>query len=278
MSCTRRGFLKTIGAAMVGLGLTRLDPLRTFAVSSVGAPGGEGVGGPPSGPYRIEGLRARAIEAARWAGDTGLADELGQVCCWAPTAAGIRDRPLSFQSRGFQRFVGDFPGGDQLAQVLLYTNNTVWHRPRFQFDPQGLVEQHYSLLDRPAARPEVVKPDQLNGHFSQAQLELALDRATGERLAKAADRSEPMWAALSILSGMMLDPTDNLSRQLTPWLSLSRSQDRSIARSAAVRYNQIVISAVQRAIWSDLLDGVNPALPLVQLSAAGYLPLLHHDL
>jgi len=90
MSCTRRGFLKTIGAAMVGLGLTRLDPLRTFAVSSVGAPGGEGVGGPPSGPYSIEGLRARAIEAARWAGDTGLADELGQVCCWAPAAGAWR--------------------------------------------------------------------------------------------------------------------------------------------------------------------------------------------
>ena len=260
---------------MVGLGLTRLEPLRTFAVSAPNRPDGGGLGGPPTGPYSIESLRVRAIDAARLAGDSGLADQLREVCCWAPAAASIRERPLSFQSEGFERFVDGFPGDDQLAQVLFYTNNTVWHRPRFQLDPNDLVEQHYALRHQSTPTIEVVKPSQLNG--SQAQLDLGLDRQTGERLAKEADRSEPMWAALSILSGMILDPTDDLSRTLTPWLSLGRKEDRSLARIAAVRYNQIVISATQRALWSDLLDGENPAMPLVQLSASGYLPWGEED-
>ena len=38
MSCTRRGFLKTIGAAMVGLGVTRLDGFRAFAARSTAGP------------------------------------------------------------------------------------------------------------------------------------------------------------------------------------------------------------------------------------------------
>ena len=76
---------------------------------------------------------------------------------------------------------------------------------------------------------------------------------------------------------MMLDPTDDLSQRLTPRLSLRRARDRALARTASVRYSQIVVGAVQRAIWSDLLDEVNPALPLLQLSAAGYLPLGEED-
>ena len=119
-------------------------------------------------------------------------------------------------------------------------------------------------------------PDRLDGG-ERAELGLMLDRSTGERLAKAADRSEPMWAALSVFSGMMLDPTDDLSQRLTPRLSLRRARDRALARTASVRYSQIVVGAVQRAIWSDLLDEVNPALPLLQLSAAGYLPLGEED-
>lgn len=272
---------------MVGLGLTRLEPLRTFATSSVNLSGGAELGGPPTGPYSIDSLRARAVEAARWVGDKALADELRDVCCWAPAATAIRRRPLDVQSRGAQRFFRDFPGGDQLAQILLHTNNTAWRTPRFRFDPEGLVAQHYALLQRADARPagrrlsgvrtEVLTPERLNGSGGRADLGLVLDRETGERLAKVAERAEPMWAALSVFSGMMLDPTDDLSRRLKPHLSLSRSQDRALARTAAIRYSQIIIGAVQRAIWSDLLDGVNPALPLVQLSAAGYLPLGEED-
>jgi hypothetical protein len=287
MSCTRRGFLKTIGAAMVGLGLTRLEPLRTFAASSVNLSDGAGLGGPPTGPYSIESVRARAVEAARWLSDEALAAELSDVCCWAPAATAIRRRPLDVQLRGAQRFFRDFPGGDQLAQILLHTNNTAWRAPRFRFDPEGLVAQHYELLRRvdprlsgrrqSRVRTEVLTPERLNGSGSRAELGLVLDRKTGERLAKAADRAEPMWAALSFFSGVMLDPTDDLSRRLTPRLSLARAGDRVLARTATVRYSQIIIGAVQRAIWSDLLDGVNPALPLVQLSAAGYLPLGEED-
>lgn len=260
---------------MVGLGLTRLEPLRTFAASSVSGPGGEGLGGPTSGPYSITRLRAGAVSAAGWAGDTALASELQDICCWAPAATAIRSRPLSVQSRGFEHFVREFPGNDQLAQVLLYTNNTGWDRPRFRFDPAELVENYYDGLERKSGglQIEIVKPGELNGRGTQAQLELGLDRATGEQLAKASDRSEAMWAALSILSGTMLDPTEQLSRKLSPWLSLTRKSDRSLARTAAVRYNQIAISAAQRAIWSDLLDNKNSALPLLQLTAAGYLPL-----
>jgi len=264
---------------MVGLGLTRLEPLRAFAASSVSGADGAAIGGPPSGPFSIESLRAQALEAAHWVGDTALADELSDICCWAPAATAIRRRPLSVQARGAERFFRDFPGGDQLAQVLLYTNNTAWRRPRFRFDPDGLVEQHYELLQRPRSgvRTEVVQPGRLNGRGGQARVDLMFDRETGERLAQAADRTEPMWAALSVLSGMMLDPTDDLSQRLTPWLSLGRKQDRSLARTAAVRYSQIVIGAAQRAVWSDQLGGENAALPLLQLSAAGYLPLGEED-
>ena len=53
--------------------------------------------------------------------------------------------------------------------------------------------------------------------------------------------------------------------------------DRALARTATVRYSQIVIGAVQRAVYSDLLDGRNAALPLVQLSASGFLPLGEED-
>lgn len=283
MSCTRRGFLKTIGAATVGLGLTRLEPFRTFAASSVNPSGGAEPGGPPTGPYSVESVRARVVETARWVGDEALAAELRDVCCWAPAAAAIRRRPLDVQSRGAQRFFQDFPGGDQLAQIFLHANNTAWHTPRFRFDPEGMVAQHYALLRRADARPsglrqsgvptQVLMPDGLNGSGSRAELGLVLDRKTGERLAKSAERAEPMWAALSVFTGMLLDPTDDLSRRLTPRLSLSRARDRALARMATVRYSQIVIGAVQRAIWSDLLGGANAALPLVQLSAAGYLPL-----
>ena len=279
MSCTRRGFLKTLGAAMVGLGLTRLEPLRTFAASSVGGTEGSALGGPATGPFSIDSLRVRAVAAAHWTGDGALADELSDICCWAPAAAAIRRRPLSVQSKGMQSFFQDFPGGDQLAEIMLYTNNTAWQQPRFRFSPDGLVEQHYSLLQKSQSglRTEVVKPGWLNGQGSQAQLDLVLDRATGERLGRAADRAEPMWAAFSILAGTMLDPTDMLSQRLTPMLSLSRREDRTLARKATIQYNQIVIGAAQRAIWSDLLDGENPALPLLQLSASGYLPLGEED-
>ncbi len=275
MSCTRRGFLKTIGAAMVGLGLTRLEPLRSFAASSVNAPEGAGVGGPPAGPYSVDSLRARVVEAARWVGDEALARELSTVCCWAPAAAAIRRRPLGIQRRGARYFFRDFPGGEQLADVFLYSNNTAWRAPRFRFDPESLVERHHSLLwdKRPGVRAEVVTPDRLNGDAGHAQLDLMLDRETGERLAQTSDRSEPMWAALSLLSGVLLDPTDELSRRLRPHLSLHRRADRVLARAATVRYTQIVLGAAQRAVWSDLLDGTNTALPLLQLTAAGYLPL-----
>ncbi len=104
-----------------------------------------------------------------------------------------------------------------------------------------------------------------------------LDRKTGERLAQTAERSEPMWAALSVLSGMMLDPTDELSSRLTPQLSLARARDRAIARTATVRYSQVVIGAAQRAIWADVIEEDNAALPLLELSAAGYLPLGEED-
>ena len=67
------------------------------------------------------------------------------------------------------------------------------------------------------------------------------------------------------------------ARRLAPQLSLRRASHRALARTAAVRYNQIVIGATQRAIWSDQLDGDNPTLPLLQLSAAGYLPLGEED-
>ena len=279
MSCTRRGFLKTIAAAMVGLGLTRLEPLRTFAVSSVNSPEGGGLGGPPAGPYSIDSLRARAVDSARWLGDESLAAELSDVCCWAPAATAIRRLPLEAQLRSGQYFFRDFPGGDQLAQILQYTNNTAWRRPRFNFDADDLVAQHYALLRRPQSglRTEALTPAQPRSSASTAQLDLVLDRATGERLAKQADRAEPMWAALSIFTGMMLDPTDDLSRRLRPQLSLRRATDRSLARTAAVRYNQIVIGAIQRAIWTDELNGENPTLPLLQLSAAGYLPLGEAD-
>ncbi len=282
MSCTRRGFLKTLGAAMVGLGLTRLEPLRTFAASSVGSLGGgaEGAGGgPASGPFSIDSLRARAVDAARWAGDGGLADELREVCCWAPAATAIRGRPLAVQSRGAEYFFREFPGGDQLTEVFTYSNNTAWRFPRFRFDPEGLVQQHYDRLQRPqtGVRTEVLTPAQLNGAATDARLGLVLDRETGDRLAKEADRSEPMWGALSILSGTLLDPTEDLSRRLSPTISLGRPSDRALARSATVLYNQIVIGAAQRAIWSDLLGGKNAALPLLQLSASGYLPLGEQD-
>jgi hypothetical protein len=260
---------------MVGLGLTRMEPLRTFAASSVGLSNTAEPGGPATGPYSADSLRAGAVKVARWLGDDALADELRDVCCWAPAAAAIRRRPFDLQSRGAQRFFRDFPGGDQLAEILLYANNTTWRTPRFRFDPDGLVAQHYAQLRRqePGVRTQVLTPERLNGSGSRAELGLVLDRETGERLATTTDRAEAMWAALSVFTGMMLDPTDELSRRLAPSLSLRRAQDRALARTAAVRYSQIVIGAVQRAIWSDQLDGGNPALPLVQLSAAGYLPL-----
>ena len=264
---------------MVGLGLTRLEPLRAFAASSVNGPEGAAMGGPQSGPFSIASLRAQAVEAAHWVGDTALADELTDICCWAPAATAIRQRSLAVQARGAEHFFREFPGGDQLSQVLLYSNNTAWRNPRFRFDPEGLVEKHYELLQRrrSGVKTEIVQPGQLNGRGGQARIDLMFDRETGERLAQAADRTEPMWAALSVLSGMMLDPTDDLSQRLTPWLSLGRKADRSLARTAAVRYSQMVIGAAQRAVWSDQLGGENAALPLLQLSAAGYLPLGEED-
>jgi hypothetical protein len=256
-----------------------MEPLRTFAASSVGLSGAAEPGGPPTGPYSADSLRAGAVKVARWLGDEALADELQDVCCWAPAAAAIRRRPFDIQSRGAQRFFRDFPGGDQLAEILLYANNTAWRTPRFRLDPEGLVEQHYAQLRRKQSgvRTQVLTPDRLNGGGSRAELGLVLDRETGERLATAADRAEPMWAALSVFTGIMLDPSDDLSRRLSPSLSLKRARDRALARTAAVTYSQIIIGAVQRAIWSDQLDGGNPALPLVQLSAAGYLPLGEED-
>lgn len=275
MSCTRRGFLKTLGAAMVGLGLTRLEPLRTFAASSAGGSLEGGVGGPAAGPFAIDSLRRGAIDAAQAIGDSALARELQEVCCWAPAASTIRSRPQSIQWRGAQQFFRDFPGGDQLAQVMLYTNNTIWSRPRFRFDPENLVQDHYSELNKRSSglRAVVLQPSQFNGRLNETRLDLALDRETGEKLQAMSNRTEPMWAALSILSGTMLDPTEDLSRRLSPTLSLTRAQDRALARMATVRYNQLIISAAQRAVWSDLLDNKNPALPLVQLSASGLLPL-----
>ncbi len=268
-----------MGAAMIGLGLTRLEPLRMFASSSVNAPGTADPGGPPAGPFSVDSLRARAVDTASWLGDEALAAELRDVCCWAPAAVAIRRRTLDVQARGAERFFSDFPGGDQLAEILLYTNNTAWRTPRFRLDPESLVAEHYALLRRPQSgvRTEVLTPERLTATSSKARLGLVLDRETGERMAKAADRAEPMWAALSVFSGMMLDPTDELSRRLNPRLSLRRSADRSLARTATVRYGQIVIGALQRAIWADQLGGANAALPLVQLSAAGYLPLGEED-
>jgi hypothetical protein len=275
MSCTRRGFLKTLGAAMVGLGITRLDPLRTFAASSSGSAGETFAGGPAMGPFTADALRARAVDAARWAGDSGLADELASVCCWAPAATAIRSRPLGVQWRGAREFFRDFPGGDQLAQTLLYSNNTKWNAPRFRFDPDHLVSEHYSLLRRAqnGLRTDVITTANLNGEAGRAQLNLMLDRATGDRLAAADDRSEAMWASLSVLSGMMLDPTDELASSLRSRLSFRLADDRALGRNAAVRYNQIVLGSAQRAVWSDLLDDDNAALPLLKLSSAGYLPL-----
>ena len=56
-------------------------------------------------------------------------------------------------------------------------------------------------------------------------------------------------------------------------LSLNRSYDRALSRSASIRYSQMVLGSVQRAVWSDQLAGKNPALPLVQLTSSGLLPL-----
>lgn len=262
---------------MVGLGITRLEPLRTYAASTVTGSGE--LGGPATGPYSIDRVRATAVEAARWAGDEALAAELEEVCCWAPAASAIRRRPLDVQAKGAERFFRDFPGGDQLAGIMVHTNNTAWRGPSFRFDPESLVAHHYSLLQRKQSGvvTEVIAPAELNGRGARGDLGLMLDRETGDRLANRANRSEPMWAALSIFTGMMLDPTDELSRRLTPRLSLNRAGDRALTRMATIRYSQIVIGGVQRAIWSDMLDGVNPAVPLVQLSASGYLPLGEED-
>lgn len=266
-----------MGAAMVGLGLTRMDALRSFASNSAGSMGEGQAGGPTSGPFSIDALRAGAADAARFAGDEGLAAELQSVCCWAPAATAIRQRSLGVQQRGAERFFRDFPGGGQLAEVLVHTNNTAWRSPAFRFDPERLVARHYELLQRSQSSVRVLTPDTLHGVGARADLGLMLDRKTGERLAQAAGRAEPMWAALSIFSGMMLDATDELSRRLTPMLSLTRASDRALARAATVRYSQAVLGAVQRAVYADLLDGGNAALPLVQLSSAGYLPLGEED-
>ena len=275
MSCTRRGFLKTIAGAMVGLGLTRLEPLRSFAAGSVTSSGTAELGGPATGPFSIDSLRAQAVQAARWAGDGPLADELQEVCCWAPAATALRKRPLEVQAKSAERFFSTFPGGDQLADVLVRTNNTSFQKPKFLVDPDELVERHYAMLRKPQGtiRKLVFTPRQLASRGASADLGLMLDRKTGERLAQTAERSEPMWAALSVFSGIMLDPTDELSSQLTPQLSLRRAQDRALARTASIRYSQIIIGAVQRAIWSDVIDEDNAALPLVELTSAGYLPL-----
>ena len=279
MSCTRRGFLKTIAGAMVGLGLTRLEPLRSFAAGSVTSTGTAELGGPATGPFSIDSLRAQAVQAARWAGDGPLADELQDVCCWAPAATALRKRPLDVQTKSAERFFSTFPGGDQLANVLVRTNNTSFQKPAFLVDPDEMVERHYAMLRKPQGtiRKLVFTPQQLDGRGASAELGLMLDRKTGERLAQTAERSEPMWAALSVFSGIMLDPTDELSSQLTPQLSLRRARDRALARTASIRYSQIVIGAVQRAIWSDVIAEDNAALPLVELTSAGYLPLGEED-
>ena len=128
MSCTRRGFLKTIAGAMVGLGLTRLEPLRSFAAGSTTSTGTAELGGPATGPFSIDSLRAQAVQAARWAGDAPLADELQEVCCWAPAATALRKRPLEMQTKSVARFFSSFPGGDQLASVLVHTNNTSFQK------------------------------------------------------------------------------------------------------------------------------------------------------
>jgi hypothetical protein len=277
MSCTRRGFLKTIGAAMVGLGVTRLDGFRAFAAQSTAGPMDSPIlgGGPAAGAYNIDSLRQLAANAALHAGDRGLADELRDVCCWAPAATAIRERPLAVQQKGAEYFFRDFPGGDQLADVLFHANNTAWQRPRFNFDPDTLVAKHYEALQKSQTgiKTEVVSIDELNGRGLNGELGLMLDRKTGERLEKSADRAEAMWAALSIFSGILLDPTDNLSRRLSPFLSLTRANDRALTRSASIRYSQTVLGSVQRAVWSDQLGDKNPALPLVRLSSAGFLPL-----
>ncbi len=264
---------------MVGLGLTRMEPLRTFAASSVTSTGTAELGGPAAGPFSIDVLRASAVSAARFAGDETLAGELAEVCCWAPAATALRRRPMDVQTRGAERFFQEFPGGDQLAQVMVQTNNTSWRAPRFRVDPESLVEQHYDQLQRRqgSVRAHVIEPEELDTNAKQADLGLMLDRPTGERLAASADRAAPMWAALSVFSGMMLDPTDDLSKRLSPRLSLNRPGDRVLARAATIKYTQIVIGAVQRSIWADQLDSANPAAPLVHLSSAGYLPMGEAD-
>ncbi len=279
MSCTRRGFLKTIAGAMVGLGLTRLEPLRSFAAGSVTSTGTAELGGPATGPFSIDSLRAQAVQAARWAGDELLADELQEICCWAPAATALRKRPLQMQAKSAERFFSTFPGGDQLANVLVQANNTSFKKPKFMIDPDEMVERHYAMLRKPqgSIRKQVFTPQQLEGRGVHAELGLMLDRKTGERLAQTAERSESMWAALSVFSGIMLDPTDELSSQLTPQLSLRRARDRAIARTATIRYSQVIIGAVQRAIWSDVIEEDNAALPLVELTSAGYLPLGEED-
>ncbi len=264
---------------MVGLGLTRLEPLRSFAAGSASSTGTAEAGGPATGAFSIDSLRAQAVQAARWAGDVPLADELQEICCWAPAATALRKRPLEVQTKSAERFFSTFPGGDQLANVLVKTNNTSFQKPKFLIDPDEMVERHYAMLRKPqgSIRKQVFTPQQLEGRGINAELGLMLDRKTGERLAQTADRAEPMWAALSVFSGMMLDPTDELSSQLTPQLSLRRARDRALARTATIRYSQVIIGAVQRAIWSDVIDEDNAALPLVELTSAGYLPLGEED-
>jgi hypothetical protein len=261
---------------MVGLGITRLDALPALAGASAGRLEGSPLaGGPASGPYSADSLRARAVEAALAAGDGDLAHELGEVCCWAPAATAIRSRPLATQQKGAEHFFRDFPGGEQLADVLVHANNTYWRRPVFRSDPESLVARHYEALQRPQSgvKTEVLTPERLNGRGINGDLGLLLDRKTGDSLAATIDQREAMWAGISIFSGIMLDPTDSLSNRLNPLLSLTRAQDRALARSASVRYTQIVLGAVQRAVWSDGLGGQNPALPLVQLTASGFLPM-----
>jgi hypothetical protein len=278
MSCTRRGFLKTVGAAMIGLGVTRIDGIRgAFAVSSTAGPTENAIlgGGPASGPFSIESLRVAAAQAAFHAGDPKLADELRDVCCWAPAAAAIRERPLAVQRKGAEYFFRDFPGGDQLADVLFHANNTTWQRPQFRFDPETLVAKHYDALQKSQTgiKTEVVSIDKLQGRGRNGDLGLMLDRKTGEQLQSTADRSQELWASLSIFSGILLDPTEGLSNRLQPFISLRRADDRALSRAAAVRYSQTVLGSVQRALWSDQLGDKNPALPLVRLSSAGFLPL-----
>ena len=189
---------------MVGLGITRMDGLRSFAASTTGGPMDAPIqgGGPTAGPFSITALRQRAVDSALHAGDTGLADQLRDVCCWAPAAAAIRERPLAVQQHGAEYFFRDFPGGDQLADVLFHANNTEWQRPRFNFDPDTLVARHYDALQKSQTgiKTEVVSIDKLNGRGLNGELGLMLDRKTGDRVAQSADRAEPMWAALSIFS------------------------------------------------------------------------------